>query len=374
MLDIAIVTPRYPPNSSGGGETSAKLLATQLARTDGIGNVTVYSFDGAGIGTNDGVTVARLGTVSSTVTELQNVQTAWKLRKQLQLFDIVHAYNMELHPTVGFVSDRYDIPSVATLNSYHFFPASVTNTTPGSLERLYELIGQPTTGTIMRHYMKRIDAFVALSQSIRDIYTERGFGECHIEQINNMIDPEFRPPADRSTDGYSLLYVGSLTENKGVQYLIRALSSLPEQYHLRIVGTGPRRNLLAEQATSLGVSDRVEFSGYVPYDQIGAVYAEADIFVHPGIWPEPLNRTVLEAMQAGLPVVCTDIGGPPEVIPDRELLCEPGNPSALAASIESAREQSAEIGERNQKHVSRNHDPSVIVPEIVDLYHELSGR
>lgn len=374
MLDVAVVTPRYPPVSSGGGETSAKLLATQLAASDRVDDVVVFSFDGTETERRDGVTVTRLGSVPPTVTEYQNLQAAWRLRNRLESFDVVHSYNMELHPTVGFLSKHSDLTAVATLNSYHFFPAAVTNTTPRPIERLYETVGHPTTGRVMRHYMRNIDAFVALSRAIREIYEQRGFGNCRIEHIPNMIDPDFESVSDVSTDGYSLLYVGSLTENKGVKHLVEAVSMLPDPYYLRIIGTGPREELLRKLAAECGVSDRIEFSSRVSYDEIGAAYAEADVFVHPGIWPEPLNRTVMEAMQSGLPVVCTDIGGPPEVIPNAELLCEPANPSALADAIETAREFRDVVGERNRTHIQERYAPSVIVPQIVNLYETLSLR
>jgi glycosyltransferase involved in cell wall biosynthesis len=225
----------------------------------------------------------------------------------------------------------------------------------------------------MRYYMRQIDAFVALSRAIREIYEQRGFGDCRIEHIPNMIDPDFESVSDVSTDGYSLLYVGSLTENKGVKHLVEAVSLLPEPYQLRIIGTGPRKELLQKLATECGVSDRIEFSGRVSYDEIGAAYAEADVFVHPGIWPEPLNRTAMEAMQSGLPVVCTNIGGPPEVIPDADLLCEPANPSALADTIETAHESRVAVGNRNRTHIYDQYDPQIIVPQIINLYETLSG-
>jgi glycosyltransferase involved in cell wall biosynthesis len=308
------------------------------------------------------------------MTELQNLSVAWKLRGRLSEFDVVHAYNMELHPVVGYLSARQDIPSVGTLNSYHFFPTAVTNTTADGLEWLYERIGMPTTGRLMRWSMMQIDAFVALSHAIRDIYVENGFDADRIEQIPNMVDPRLEVPDGVETAGTQLLYVGSLTENKGVRYLVEAVSLLPDQYRLRIVGDGDRMADLQTLAERCGVADRTTFSGQIPYEQIGQAYADADVFVHPGIWPEPLGRTVFEAMQAALPVVCTDIGGSPEVIPDDELLCAPANPEALAAAIQRIDELPAGIGERNQRHIVDHHSPSVVVPKIAALYDRLSAE
>lgn len=376
VINVAIVTPRYPSVSGGGGgERSAELLATQLATQDRIDRVTVYSFDGEGTTRREDVEVERLGAVSSFLTEYQNLSAYRRLCTRLNSFDIVHGYNMELHPVVGYLSEKLDIPSVATLNSYHFFPSAVSNTTATGLQRFYERVGYPTTGRVLRYYMKQIDAFVALSQAIRDIYSDNGFTDSRIEHIPNMIDPEFDATAN-PCDGEYLLYVGSLTENKGVKNLVEALSLLPETYQLRVVGDGDRSDELRELARDLDVTDRIEFSGRIPYDQIADAYANAEMFVHPGIWPEPLNRTVLEAMQTGLPVVCTDIGGPPEVIPDKELLCEPANPVALAETIERARDlrQRRDVGALNRERIREQHAPSTIVPQIIDLYEDLLDK
>jgi glycosyltransferase involved in cell wall biosynthesis len=370
-MDVAVVTPRFPPVSTGGGERSASLLATQLADRERVAGVTVFSFDGTGRSREDGVTIRRLGNVSPTVTEYQTLVAYRRLRNRLRSFDIVHAYNMELHPAVGCLSATEGVPAVATLNSYHFFPSSVTNTTSGGLERVYELVGLPTTGRVLLWLMKRIDAFVALSRAIRGVYRENGFEGARIEHIPNMVDPGFGVPQDDESNRTDLLYVGSLTENKGVKYLIEALSLLPDEYDLRVVGDGKRMRELCELADALGVGGRTEFSGWVPYGRIEDVYARAGLFVHPGIWPEPLNRTVLEAMQAGLPVVCTDIGGPPEVLPREDILVEPANPEALADGIERAVADGTNAGVENRRHVQKNHAPSVVVPRMVDFYEEL---
>jgi glycosyltransferase involved in cell wall biosynthesis len=373
-MDIAIVTPRYPPIHEGGGELSAQLLAKSLQRYgEGVDEVMVFSFDGNARETVSGVDVRRLGSPSSLITEYLNVAALPKLWGRLGAFDIVHAYNMELHPVVGYLSDREGFASVGTLNSYHYFPKSVINVTPSRLERLYELVGLPTTGRVLTSYTKRFDALVALSESLREIYYENGFAGCRIEHITNMIDPSFEvPDPSEEYNGFTLLYVGTLTRNKGIRYLVEAMASVSDDVSLRIVGDGPQEESLRRLASDYGVSPRIEFVGRVPYEEVPREYANADAFVHPGVWPEPLNRTVLEAMQAGLPVVCTDIGGPPEVVPDADLLCPPADPSALVAAVRRAMEKPPRSAAReSREHVWSHHHPSVVVPQIVNLYTEL---
>lgn len=367
-MRVGIVTPRYPPNVQGGGEVSARMLAEHLRETDRIDDVVVLSFDGVGTETRNGVEVRRLADVSPTLTEWQNAVAYRHLRGVVDEFDVVHAYNMELHPAVGALANRTTAATVATLNSYHFLPKSVSNTTPGPAERVYETVAHPTTGRLFRRLMNRIDAFVAISRSVRDIYAEYGLASDRITVIPNMIDPSFSVLDDHSENGRTVLYVGELSRRKGVGDLVAAMDHLPSTYNLRVVGDGPTLAELQQTAVELGLEDRVTFTGQISYEDIPREYARADVFVHPGVWPEPFGRTVLEAMQAGLPVVCTDVGGPADVVRESELRCEPGNPDALASAITTAFEDREAIGESNREYVRKRFAPSAVVSEIVDVY------
>lgn len=379
MLHVGIVTPRYPPTFEGGGERSVQLLATNLPDSNRIEKVTVLTFDGDADGDavkeRDEVTVERLGSVSPFLTEYQNLRVGLSLRSRLGSFDIVHAYNMELNPAVGFITERQQIPSIATLNSYHFFPKSVSSKSPGRLERVYELVGHRTTNRILIRFMKRIDQFTALSEAMKQVYVNQGFDGDRLTVVPNMLDSSFEVPDNRRDgDDVGLLYVGTLSDNKGVSDLLDALTYLPEEYHLRIVGSGPSEETLRTKTRSNNLTSRVTFAGWVPNDQIGTEYARADLFVHPGIWPEPFGRTILEAMQSGLPVVCTDRGGPPEIVPDSECICEAGAPKSLASAIEYASKNRDRIGSENKDHVRSMYAPATIVSNYVDIYEEVRDR
>lgn len=373
-MRVALVTPRYPPNVSGGGEISAQLLAENLGvYDDRVDEVVVFSFDGDAVEEVGGVEVRRLKRISTPLTELQNVFAYPAISGRLSSFDIVHAYNMELHPLVGYLAAREGVPSVATLNSYHFFPKSVTNVRPSGVERLYETLTQPTTGWGLRRLMHRIDAFIAISDALRGVYWRNGFRGCRIEHIPNMADPSFSVPNEPiDGDGFHLLYVGALEPHKGVEHLVRAMEHLPAHVRLRVVGGGRQKEELERLSSDVGVAHRVEFTGRLSYEEIPVEYATADAFVHPGVWPEPFGRTILEALEAGVPVVCTDIGGPPEVVPDSDLLCPPADPPALAAAVRRAMEKAPRsAAHESRRHVRSHYHPSVVVPRIVDLYTEL---
>lgn len=370
-MNVGIVTPRYPPTVAGGGEISSALLAENLRRNDRVSNVRVYSFDGSGSETRNGVSVSRLRELSPTVTEWQNIRAYPMLKDRLADHDIVHAYNMELNPVVGVVGSKLSLPTVATLNSYHFLPSSVSNTTPSLVEALYETFGHPTTGRLLLNCSNRIDRFIAISEAVKDIYSDHGTPADRIEVVPNMYDPSFSPPEDEPTDVTQLLYVGEISERKGVDVLVRAVAALPPSFRLRIVGDGPILDECQHLADRLGVADQVEFTGRVDYEAIPAQYASADIFVHPGVWPEPFGRTVIEAMQSGLPVVCTDTGGPADLVRNPAFRCQPGDPNALAEAIRHIELDSSDVGPRNREYVSEQLSPASVTEQIIDVYEDV---
>jgi len=377
-MHVGIVTPRYPPNIEGGGEISVQMLAEHLNVNESVDEVTVLSFDGKKVETVNGIQVRRLLDVSSVITEWQNLRAYGPLARTIAQLDVdvIHTYNMELHPAVGRLSSNTDIDSVATLNSYHFLRNSVANTDSEGLDAVYDLLGYPTTGRILRRYMSHIDRFVALSTTIKQIYTDHSLSPEQIEIIPNMYDPSFSVPTVDGTDKtqVQLLYVGALKEIKGIRHLVRAIARLPAEYELRVVGDGPLMSEMKALSSEISVEDRITFAGHLSYETVPREYAQADIFVHPGVWPEPFSRTVVEAMQAELPVVSTDVGGHTDIIQDGELLCRSGDPNAIADAVVQAEKKRREYGKRNRSYVEQNLSPSSVTDRIVDLYHRQQSR
>lgn len=130
-----------------------------------------------------------------------------------------------------------------------------------------------------------------------------------------------------------LLSVGRLSREKGHTDLIRSFARMRkltggQVVHLVIVGEGPERNRMESLIRSLDLTKAVTLAGQ--QDDVAPYYAIADVFVLPS-HNEGSPNVLLEAIDAGVPVVATKVGGIPEIVSEREALLVPkGDTDALA--------------------------------------------
>ena len=113
-----------------------------------------------------------------------------------------------------------------------------------------------------------------------------------------------------------LLYAGRLLYWKGAHIAIGALAALlPRipQARLTIVGAGPEGERLKAEAAAKNLGDRIEFIPWLPQQELFALYGAHDLFVFPSLHDSSGN-VVLEALSHGLPVMCLDLGGPPQIV------------------------------------------------------------
>ena len=134
-----------------------------------------------------------------------------------------------------------------------------------------------------------------------------------------------------------LLFVGNLSERKGVTDLLKALSSpgfedLPLE--LVLAGDGDISGYQAK-ANALGLEKKVRFTGWVGQGEVAELMAQADVLVLPS-YDEGLPLVILEALGNGVAVVCTPVGEIPSVLQHDVTACfvEPGDVNGLAAALQ----------------------------------------
>ena len=170
-----------------------------------------------------------------------------------------------------------------------------------------------------------------------------------------------------------LLFVGRLRYYKGLDTLIRALPDIPAR--LLVVGIGPLEGEWRALAQEAGVAGRVAWLGEVPDVDLPALYHLADLFVLPGSHPsEAFGLVQVEAMAAGLPVICTELGTGTSYV-NRDgvtgLVVPPRDPTALAAAINrllADPDLRARMGAAARARVAAEFDLDVMIDRVLELY------
>lgn len=139
-----------------------------------------------------------------------------------------------------------------------------------------------------------------------------------------------------------LLFAGRLVERKGVDVLLQALALLDPSLPitLSVVGDGPIRPRLEEEAVRLGLDQRVHFAGFVSSDELGRHFEECDALLLPAKIDEKgdtegLGVVLIEALSLRRPVIASRAGGILDIVEDGRtgLLVPPGDAQALAEAI-----------------------------------------
>jgi glycosyltransferase involved in cell wall biosynthesis len=209
------------------------------------------------------------------------------------------------------------------------------------------LLGRdPLARRMMLWAARRSAASVAVCQALADILLDWGLPRERLRVLRNGVDLQrFRPQPAASArtrlglDGAPLLLsVGNLVDVKGHDLTIDALARLRERWpgvRLCIVGEGPLRQRLLDQALRLGLQDHVQLPGRVSQEALPAWYSAADALILSSR-SEGWANVLLEAMACGTPVVATDVGGSAEVLAGSAVgvLVGRREPAALAAAVE----------------------------------------
>ena len=182
--------------------------------------------------------------------------------------------------------------------------------------------------------MREIPRVAVLSKFMRDNLILNGFAPEHVTVIPPPVPapPELPPRPENNPP--RLLFTGQLIRGKGVDQLLRALPLVRRPFTLTIAGEGNQKPELERIASSLGLTDKVTFSGWV--DDPEKLVMESDVAVLPFFWQEPFGLVGPEALARELPVVAFRTGGVDEWLRDGEngFAVPPRDIESFAAAVE----------------------------------------
>jgi len=241
----------------------------------------------------------------------------------------------------------------------------------------------PSCKDIIGGVISHSSATILVSNKLKRI-AETNFGILNkLKVIPNGIDPASLDlisggASQKTNEEKIVLSVSNLVPSKGVDFNLYALERLvskhPEVKYL-VIGAGPERGHLHSLARKLGLSNRVEFLGKLPHDQVLSYMARCDIFSLPS-WQEGFGIVYLEAMAHGKPVIGCQGEGIEDFVEDSETgyLVKPGDLDGLVKTLGDLLdhpEKRTETGKRAQKLVLENYTWEKNAQETIRLYQEI---
>jgi glycosyltransferase involved in cell wall biosynthesis len=307
----------FPPNVTGGLDTAVGELFERLQPDERVELELVLPAEYAperegvhGVPTGEGDIITRIGRLAEAFAD------------RAADADVVHTHDWFGYNPGARAKAAGDAQWVTTFHSL----SSDRNLDPPQREVETE-----------RRVVERSDHLIAVSElTKRKIKEEYGGDARVIYNGFSGVETTGRDLKEElGIEGKMLFFVGRHTDQKGISYLLYALSKLRrDDVTLVLGGSGHLTDQLKRLTELLGIEDRVEWVGYVPEEELGDYYASADLFVSPSL-SEPFGITIVEALSVGTRVVAGESGAA-EVLPEDCLITVDSDSDSIAGGIEYA--------------------------------------
>jgi glycosyltransferase involved in cell wall biosynthesis len=372
-LRICYVVSFFHPFASGA-ERQALVQGAELARRGHTVHVVTRSVPGYPIDDEEyqGVFIHRWVKTATTgpLFGLSFVAGVIRALRQLRSeIDLVHTHQA-LWEAVATGLGRPFLAGIPTLVQ----PASAGYY--GEAEELSRTRG----ARVLKRAIKSNTAFVAISAEIEREWRALGIEPGRITRIKSGVDITRYCPGPSDFESKLLprpraMFTGRLHPQKNIPLLLSAWVEVARKTpaNLLLVGPGPERERLKEQAEALGIAERVQFVGAV--DDAAEVLRAADIFVLPSV-AEGMSNSLLEAMATALPCVASGIGGNIDLIDDGRtgrLVAEP-TPVAWAkvlVELLDDPEGGRRLGLAARERIEREFSQGAVVDCYLDLYRRM---
>lgn len=346
-MRILLLSWEYPPRIVGGLGRHVWRLSTALAQQGhDVHVVTRDHPDAPSEEMMDGVHVIRAGEYPPIVSFEDLIP--WVMQFNLSVMeratslmldgpiDVVHAHDWLVAYAAAGIKNVFSAPLVATIHATEY--GRHQGHLPGPMNKLIHQIEWWLTYESRRT--------ITCSQYMHDECArifELPPGKMNV--ISNGVDldafarpegvDEFTTKVTRPGEKL-IFFAGRLEYEKGVQTVLDALARVRERQPVRFVvaGVGTHAQTLREHVERDGLSDIVEFLGFVPDEDLRMWYAAADLAVVPSLY-EPFGMVALETMASGTPCIAADTGGLRELVVHEAtgLRFTPGDPESLSSAM-----------------------------------------
>jgi glycosyltransferase involved in cell wall biosynthesis len=316
--------------------------------------------------------------------------------------DVVHFHNTLplISPSAYYACARHRIPVVQTLHNYRLVCPAATFLRGGHLceDCLGRRIAWPAvahgcyrksraasaavasmlaTHRALHTWQTKVDAYIALSEFARKKHIAGGIPADRLAVKPNFIHPD---PGSRAPDetGKYALFVGRLSEEKGLRGLLSAWKRLTQPIPLFLLGEGPMREEITLQLDASGISV-VSLLGDVAREEVLRWMRGAQFLVCPSHWFEGCPLVIVEAFASGIPVIATGHGPTAEMVDHNRtgLHVRPGDDADLAEKVAWAWAHPAEMqfmGQAGRREFERKYSAEGNYRQLIALYGQLVER
>jgi len=282
-------------------------------------------------------------------------------------FDLIHTqgYRADL---IGLVASKY-------------FRLPIVSTCHGFISNDKNLSFYIKLDVFLLKYFNQI---IAVSEKMKQELISKGVDEKKVQVITNAvwdgarsdtteIRKETRSRLGIRGEEFVFGFVGRLSEEKGVDYLLEAVKqglAIGNPWRLILVGDGSQRALLEQTVQNAGLTDQVIFAGF--QNNTANWYPAMDAFVLPSL-TEGTPMALLEAMANGIPAIATSVGGVPALLTNAEngLLVPSASPVRLVEAMRSLagdHQLRARLSANAIRTIQRDHDIKSWVKKVSEVY------
>jgi glycosyltransferase involved in cell wall biosynthesis len=256
------------------------------------------------------------------------------LREQRPTVAHFHNTFMLISPAAYYACHAADVPVVQTLHNYRLVCPAAIFYRHGEVceECIHRAVPWPAvfhgcyrqsraaSGVVtamlsahnfLRTWARRVDVYIALSEFARRKFIDGGLPAGKIVDKPNFLEKD---PGAREGVGAHALFVGRLTEEKGLWTLLKAWRAL-QHIPLKIAGDGPLKAKVAEFAQRENLTN-VQILGQCSRGEVLVLMKQARFLVFPSQWYEGFPLTIAEAFACAVPVIAARLGALPEIVAD----------------------------------------------------------
>jgi glycosyltransferase involved in cell wall biosynthesis len=218
-------------------------------------------------------------------------------------------------------------------------------------------------------YTRMVGMYIALTDFARQKFIQGRLPAEKIAVKPNFVDPD--PGIGEGRGGYAL-FVGRLSQEKGISTLLSVWEKLGGKIPLKIVGDGPLASQVAEASRSI---PGIEWLGDKPGQSVLALMKDAAVLVFPSVCYEGFPRTIVEAYSVGLPVIASNLGGMASIIEHGRtgLHFSPGDPEELAVQVDWLFDHPAEL-ERMRREARKEYEEKYTADRNYEMLLEIYER